>query len=561
MRTLWTLTLLAMASIGLAQIHPKSFAKSAVVSDSALASEAGTKVMAEGGNAVDAAIATAFALAVTFPEAGNIGGGGFMLVRMADGRAVAIDYREVAPKSASRDMYLDAGGNVVPGMSTFGRKAAGVPGTVAGMWEAHSMYGKLPWKRLVQPAIDLAGKGFPLSESRANEFRQEAARFKVFPDSYEIFNRKGNFFREGEVWKQPDLAKTLIRIRDQGREGFYGGETARLIDADSKKNNGHIYLSDLAGYKVAVREPVRGSYRGHNILTMPPPSSGGAVLIEMLNMMEHFDVAAAQPHSAAVLHPMVEAMKRAFADRSAHMGDPDFVRVPIRELTAKSYGLKLWEMINPQKATPSSEIKAGVFPIQEGEHTTHFSVVDGDGNCVSNTYTLNTSYGAHVVAEGTGILLNNEMDDFTSKVGVPNVFGLIQGEANAIAPGKRPLSSMTPTIVLKEGKPFLVVGSPGGPTIINTVFQTILNVVDHKMTVQEAVAAPRIHHQWLPDEIRWEPRGLNPDTRAKMEAMGHKFAARPARMGSCHAILLDPASGKRHAGVDPRLSESGAAGN
>lgn len=561
MRTFATVATLALASLSLAQIHPKSFAKDAVVSDSMLASEAGAKVMAEGGNAVDAAIATAFALAVTYPEAGNIGGGGFMLVRMVDGRAVAIDYREVAPKSASRDMYLDASGNVVSGMSTYGRKAAGVPGTVAGMWEAHRLYGKLPWKRLVQPAIDLASKGFPLSESRANEFRQEAAMFKTFPDSHRIFNRNGEFFREGEVWKQPDLAKTLTRIRDLGREGFYGGETARLLDADSKKNNGHIFIEDLAAYKVAVREPVRGTYRGHDVITMPPPSSGGAVLIEMLNMMEHFDVAAAQPYSTAVLHPMVEAMKRAFADRSAHMGDPDFVTIPIRELTAKSYGLKLWQTINLEKATPSSEIKAGVFPLQEGEHTTHFSVVDGDGNCVSNTYTLNTGYGAHVVAERTGVLLNNEMDDFTSKVGVPNVFGLIQGEANAIAPRKRPLSSMTPTIVLKDGKPFLVVGSPGGPTIINTVFQTILNVIDHKMTVQEAVAARRIHHQWLPDEIRWEPRGLSPDTRAKMEAMGHKVAARPARMGSCHAIVIEAATGKRRTGVDPRLSESGAAGS
>jgi gamma-glutamyltranspeptidase/glutathione hydrolase len=552
--------LAALTSISTAQIHPASFDHQAVVSDSMLASRVGADILSQGGNAVDAAVATAFALAVTYPEAGNIGGGGFMLVRMASGDAVAIDYREVAPKSASRDMYLDAAGKVIPNMSLIGRKAAGVPGTVAGLWEAHRAYGKLEWRTLLEPAIRLAREGFPLTEGRAAEFKSEARQFEKFADSYRIFNRGGKFFAEGEVWTQPDLAKTLERVSDQGRDGFYAGETARLIDADSRKNGGHIFLEDLTAYKAVIRRPIVGTYRGYEIVTMPPPSSGGAALIQMLNMVETVDLKTFQPGSARYCHQLVETMKRAFADRAEHMGDPDFVTVPVAEITDKAYAQSLAAGIRPDRATPSAGIKAGAFGKAEGENTTHFSIVDGEGNCVSNTFTLNTGYGARVVAEGTGFLLNNEMDDFTSKVGVPNGFGLIQGAANAIGPGKRPLSSMTPTIVTRDDKPVLVVGSPGGPTIINTVFQTILNVLDNGMNVQEAVAAPRIHHQWLPDEIRWEPRGLNADTRAKMQEMGHVFAATGGYMGSCHAIWIDPANGKRRAGVDPRLPEAGAAG-
>jgi gamma-glutamyltranspeptidase/glutathione hydrolase len=537
------------------QIHPVTTIGGMVVSDHAVASQVGAEVIRKGGNAIDAAVATGFALAVTLPSAGNIGGGGFMVIRLKDGTTAALDYREIAPTKATREMYLDANGNVVPGLSTVGRKANGVPGTVAGFWAAHQKYGRLKWSDLVEPAVRLAREGFVVGEGQAAGVRTAGTVFRQFPDSWRIFCRDGNYYKEGEKLVQTDLAKTLERIRDRGRDGFYKGETSRLLCEDAAKNGGLFTQQDFDIYEAKWREPVRGSYRGYDVITMPPPSSGGVALVEMLNILELHDVSALEPGSAGYVHLLVESMKRAFADRAQHMGDPDFVRVPVDELIAKSYAATLNKGISLTRATLSSEIKSGVGQLHEGTNTTHFSVVDREGNAVANTYTLNTGYGSGVVAEGTGILLNNEMDDFTSKPGVPNAYGLIQGEANAIAPLKRPLSSMTPTIVVKSGSLFMVTGSPGGPTIINTVMHSILNVVEHGMSVQQAVAFPRFHHQWLPDQVTWERFALSLETRTQLSTMGQRLAPRPTTIGSCHAIQVEGA--KRRAGLDPRITSSG----
>jgi gamma-glutamyltranspeptidase/glutathione hydrolase len=544
------------------QIHPIRAAHGMVVSDSVIASEVGRDVMKRGGNAVDAAVATALALAVTHPAAGNLGGGGFMLVRMADGRAVAIDYRETAPAGASRNMYLGPDGKPTKD-SLIGFKASGVPGTVAGMVEAHRRFGKLPWKDLVEPAYDLANKGFAVPYGLADSLKSAADSFKPFPASYRQFCRDGQFLSPMETFRQSDLAHTLSLIRDQGADGFYRGETAVKIAKAMKAGNGLITENDLRNYQPKVREVLRGSYKGYEILTMPPPSSGGIAMLQMLGMMEKDDVKALGYNSSGYLHHLVESMKRAFADRAVHLGDPDFVKVPVGDLLDPAYIASRRAEIG-ERATPSTSIKAlggtqaGVP--EERWETTHFSVVDGEGNAVSNTYTLNGGYGCFAVADGTGVLMNNEMDDFAAAPGVPNGYGLIQGENNAIAPGKRPLSSMTPTIVLRDGKLVMVLGSPGGPTIINTVMQTVLNVVDFDMTVQRAVAAPRFHHQWMPDEIQWEPFGLSKDVRSALEAKGHVFKEKAATMGSCHAIKIDPKTGERQGGIDPRISTAGAAG-
>lgn len=556
MRSLFAAVAVLFAGFSHAQIHPQSSTGGMVVSDSTIASEVGAEILRKGGNAVDAAVATGFALAVVFPSAGNIGGGGFMVVRMADGETVAIDYREMAPAAAHREMYLDEHGELIPGKSLVGRWAAGVPGTVAGFWEAHRRYGRLDWSDVVEPAYRLARDGYVVSAARASSLRARASSFKQFKDTYRILNRDGDFYREGELLIQPDLASTFQRIRDNGRDGFYKGETARLFVEDARNNGGPFTRADFDNYVAKVRTPLTGTYKGYDIITMPPPSSGGAAVIQMLNMLEPHNIGRYEPNSASYVHRLVETMKRAFADRAAHMGDPDYNNLPVDQLIDKQYAQELNESITT-KATPSTEIKAGIFPPKEGENTTHFSVVDKDGNAVSNTYTLNTGYGSLVIAEGTGVLLNNEMDDFTSKPGVPNAYGLIQGEANAIEPGKRPLSSMTPTIIVKDGKLFMVTGSPGGPTIINTVMHSFLNVVEHGMTVQQAVAFPRFHHQWMPDVIRWEPFGLSAETRLTLQAMGHTLAARPARMGSCHAIMVG-ADGTLLAGIDPRTIGAGA---
>lgn len=561
MRLAVCLALSLLSSAIPAQNTPFRTEKGLVVSDSAIASEVGAEILRKGGTAVDAAIATAFSLAVTYPTAGNLGGGGFMVVRQADGTAIAIDYRERAPRRATRDMYLDDQGRVRAGASTIGYLAAGVPGTVAGMAEAHRRFGKLPWRELVDPAVRLARNGFVLSHDLSQELQRMSGLFSRFPESRRIFNRDGKFYSWGENFIQSDLANTIERVRNEGEKGFYEGQTAQLLAADMKANGGLIDEEDMKGYRVTVRDVLRGSYRGYEVLTMPPPSSGGIALLQMLGIVEGFDLRAAGFGSSGAYHLMIESMKRAFADRAAHLGDPDFAKVPVESLMKPAYWVEMRRSIDLNKATPATDIKAGDFGVRESEHTTHFSVVDTAGNAVANTYTINSGYGSGAVAKGLGFLLNNEMDDFAAKVGVPNAYGLIQGEANAIQPGKRPLSSMTPTILAKDGKLSYVIGSPGGPTIINTVFQTILNLADFDMNIQRAVGAPRIHHQWLPDEVRYEPLGLNADARALLEKLGHKFAARAGSMGSCNAIAIDPRTGHRLAGIDPRSADAGAAGH
>lgn len=551
-----------LSALLVAQIHPIRAAHGMVVSDSQIASEVGRDILKQGGNAVDAAVATGFALAVTFPAAGNVGGGGFMVVRMADGRMVAIDYRETAPAAASRNMYIGADGKPTRD-SLIGLKASGVPGTVAGMAEAHRLYGKLPWKAVVEPSVRLARKGFAMPYGLAESLRSAAKSFQPFSASYVQFCRGGKFYDWGENFQQPDLGRTLELIRDKGRDGFYRGETAAKIAKAMKAGNGLITEADLAGYSVKVREALKGGYRGYEIVTMPPPSSGGIALLQMLGMIEKDPVSTLGYQSSAHLHLVVESMKRAFADRAVHLGDPDFVKVPVTELLAPDYlAARRGQILD--RATPSKEVKAmGGLQADTGDEnpdTTHYSVVDSEGNAVSNTYTLNGGFGCFAVADGTGVLMNNEMDDFAAAPGTPNMYGLIQGESNSIAPGKRPLSSMTPTIVAKDGKLVMVVGSPGGPTIINTVLQTIMNVVDFRMSIQRAVAAPRFHHQWMPDEIRWEPFGMPIDVRTALEGKGHTIKDPAANMGSCNCIALD-SMGHRLAGIDPRISTAGAAGH
>jgi gamma-glutamyltranspeptidase/glutathione hydrolase len=531
-----------------------------VASTSGIASQIGVDVMKKGGNAVDAAVAVGLALAVTWPWAGNLGGGGFMLVRTADGKAEAIDYRERAPLAATRDMYLDAKGNVVPKLSTDGYLASGVPGTVAGFMLAHRRHGKLPWAALVEPARKLAAEGFIVNYQLAKNLREQVVidKLKPFTESRRIYQRDGRFYEMGETFVQPELAATLKRIRDNPRD-FYEGETARLIAADMKANGGIITLEDLRTYEATLRTPLRSTYRGHEILTMPPPSSGGIALIEMLNMLEPYDLKSMGWHSAKYTHTLVETMRRAFADRAQHLGDADFVKVPVSALTSRPFADERRRSIDPNRASTSRSVGAGDPAPYESTETTHYSIIDADGNIVSNTYTLNDGYGSGVTIRGTGMLMNDEMDDFTARVGVPNDFDLIQGEANAIVPKKRPLSSMTPTIVLKDGKPLFAIGSPGGPTIISTVLQVILNVVDFGQNIQRAIDAPRIHHQWLPDHIYWEEFGLSPDTREKLEHMGHVFRnlpgmnrTTPGELGDAQAVMIDPVNGMRLGAADPR---------
>src|ERR1051325_2282436 len=553
-RTLALLLLLA-TPLAAASREPVRARHAMAVSVSEIASRIGADVMKKGGNAVDAAVAIGFALAVTWPSAGNIGGGGFMLVRLADGTSEAIDYRERAPLAATRDMYLDANGNVVKGLSTEGYKAVGVPGTVAGLALAHQRHGKLKWAELVEPARKLAAEGFPVGYHLARSLRSNSTQKKMsaFPESQRIYQRNGKYYEMGERFVQPELAATLMRIRDKGRDGFYKGETARLIVADMRAHGGIVTAEDLAGYEPTIRKPLTGSYRGYDIITMPPPSSGGIALIEMLHMLEPYDLKALGWHSSQEIHLTTEVERRAFADRAQFLGDTDFVKVPVTALISRAYAEKRRTDIDMARASTSAEVGAGTPAPYESAETTHFTIVDAEGNVVSATYTLNDSYGSGVTAKGTGFLLNNEMDDFTSKPGVPNDYHLIQGEANAIQPKKRPLSSMTPTTVLKDGKVAFAIGSPGGPTIINTVLQVMLNVIDFGMDIQEAIAAPRFHHQWLPDELFWEERGINVDTRQALERMGHKFRELPGSLGDAQGIAIDPASGMRMGASDPRL--------
>jgi gamma-glutamyltranspeptidase / glutathione hydrolase len=528
-----------------------------VASTSKLASQVGVDVLRRGGNAVDAAIAVAFALAVTYPAAGNLGGGGFMMIRLRDGRATAIDYREMAPAAAHRNVYLDERGELKKGEggSLVGYRASGVPGTVAGMELALKKYGsgKLSWVQLVEPARRLAAEGFPLPYNLARSLKGNAKEFAPYAESKKVYNNDGRFFEEGEVWRQPELAATFARMQRLGAREFYEGRTARLIADDMRAHGGLITLEDMKAYVAKEREPLRATYRGFEVISMPPPSSGGAVLIEMLNILEGFDLRDMGASASERYHVEAEAMRRAFADRAEYMGDADFVKVPVAGLIDKSYAERLRKSIRMERASTSAEVKAGRPAGAESEETTHFTVVDAEGNCVSNTYTLNDSFGSKVVMKGTGILMNDEMDDFAAKPGTPNMFGLIQGERNAVAPRKRPLSAMTPTFVLrKDGTLWFAVGSPGGPTIINTVLQVVVNVVDFDMNIQQAIDAPRIHHQWLPDEITYEPYGMSADTFRALESRGHRLNAKPRYMGDAQGVMIEEGTGVRLGASDPR---------
>ena len=535
-----------------------------VASTNEVASRVGVDIMKRGGNAVDAAIAVAFALQVTHPAAGNLGGGGFMMIRLKNGRTTAIDYREMAPAAAHRDVYLDKNGNLIEGEggSLVGYRAAGVPGTVRGMELALKKYGsgKLTWAQLVEPARRLAGAGFTVTYELARSLYNERKYLSQYAETKRIYLKGGQFYKEGELFRQPELAATFARLQRFGPNEFYEGETARLIVADMKRNNGLMTMDDLHGYVAKERAPVRGNYRGHEIISMPPPSSGGAVLIEMLNILEGFDLQKMEASSSDRYHLMAEAMRRAFADRAEYMGDSDFVKVPVQGLIDKAYATTLRTTINTDRASTSAEVRAGRPAGYESDETTHFTVVDAEGNAVSNTYTLNNSYGSAAVAKGTGLLLNDEMDDFAAKPGTPNMYGLIQGERNAVAPKKRPLSAMTPTIVLrKDGTLWFTVGSPGGPTIINTVLCVITNVIDYEMNIQQAIDFPRIHHQWLPDELVGEPFGLSGDTQRALTSRGHKLA-KLRYLGDAEGIMIEEKTGMRLGATDPRRSDGQAIG-
>lgn len=524
---------------------------------SEIASQVGIDILKRGGNAIDAAVAVGLALAVVWPAAGNLGGGGFMIIRLANGKATAIDYREMGPAAAHRNVYLDAKGEYIKESSTYGHRAAGVPGTIAGMAYALEKYGTMKWAEVAEPARKLAAEGFPVWYQLERSLQGSSEQLARYPETKRIFLRNGKPYETGEVFQQPELAAVFERLIKQGPREFYEGETARLIEASMKRaaNGGKPWMTveDLKNYKAVEREPLRTKYRGHEVITMPPPSSGGVALIEMLNILERYDLKAMVPGSSQAVHVMVEAMRRAFADRAEFLGDPDFVKVPVAGLTARAYADKLAATIDLNRASTSQAIKHGNPAPYESDETTHFTVVDKEGNVATNTYTLNDSYGNKITVEGAGFLLNNEMDDFAPQPGKPNFYGLIQGEANAVAARKRPLSSMTPTVVLKDGKLWFAVGSPGGPTIINTVLQVLSNIIDHGMHIQQAIEWPRVHHQWMPDEIRYEPYGLAPDVLKRLRELGHQLTDKPRYMGDAEGIMIEDKTGIRLGGSDPRL--------
>jgi gamma-glutamyltranspeptidase/glutathione hydrolase len=523
-----------------------------VVSAHPLASKVGRDIMQQGGNAYDAAVAVQFALAVVLPVAGNIGGGGFIVYRGKDGKAGTLDFRETAPAAASRDMYLDASGNVVPGLSTAGPLAVGTPGTVAGMEALHKKLGKLPWAKLVAPAVRLARYGVALTEKEAAGLNRTQVDFtKYNPGSPPIFVRSTPW-QKGDTLKQVELAATLQRIQDQGRAGFYQGRTAELLLAEMKKGRGLMTQQDLTSYQPKWRDPLHGQYRGYDVITMPPPSSGGVALLQILQMLEPTNLGKLGYHTPASVALITEAERRAYADRATYLGDPDFGRVPVAQLLVKDYNKQRAMTIRTDgQATPSTDITAGPgLPRYESDQTTHYDIVDAQGNAVSCTTTLNGAYGSKVVVAGAGFLLNNEMDDFSSKPGVPNAYGLVGGVANAIQPGKRMLSSMTPTILAKNGKLALVTGSPGGSTIITTVLQSILSVVDFGANAEQAAAAPRLHHQWLPDQLDVEAGALSPTAEQKLKEKG--FNPKPrAPWGRLDVIRVLP-NGQLEGGADPR---------
>jgi gamma-glutamyltranspeptidase/glutathione hydrolase len=554
------LLVLLAGSLVAAPLTPTHAPHAIVVSVHELASRAGVEMMRAGGNAVDAAVATGFALAVVHPQAGNLGGGGFLLLRKANGDVRFIDFREKAPAAATENMYLDAKGNVIENASLIGYKAIGVPGSVAGLAYTQKKYGKLSLGKVMAPAIRLAREGFALAWEDAEDLRD--SELAKFPASKRIFQRDGKYYKAGEILKQPELARTLERIA-KNPDDFYHGALARELAAAVAKGGGLITADDLARYEVKEREPIRGTYRGYEILSAPPPSSGGTALVEILNILEGFDLAKLGNRSAQSVHLAVEAFRRAFYDRAEFLGDPDFAKIPVPQLIDKRYAEAWRESIDPNHASASGKLKrpkvfnelervAQLRPIaiREPQNTTHYSVVDPEGNAVAVTTTLNDSFGSRVTADGLGFLLNNEMDDFASKQGVPNTYGLIQGPANAIGPGKRPLSAMTPTIVVKDGKLFLVLGAEGGPTIITNVATILMSVVDFGLDIQEAVNAPRLHQQWLPDVIEVEDR-LSPDTMNLLRSKGHKLKVSHF-WGDAECIMIDPKTGERLGASDGR---------
>jgi gamma-glutamyltranspeptidase/glutathione hydrolase len=567
---LCTLCALLAATVAAAPLRPTHAPHAIVSSVHELASRAGVEMLRSGGNAVDAAVATGFALAVVHPQAGNLGGGGFLLLRNATGETHFIDFREKAPAAATANMYLDAQGNVIPESSkessVVGYKSIGVPGTVAGLVYAEKQYGKLSIERVMAPAIKFARDGFPLAYEDAQALKDDEY-LAQFPESKRIFLRDGNHYQPGELFKQPELARSLERLAKDPDE-FYRGAMARELAAAIHKGGGMVTAADLAAYEVKEREPIRGSYRGYDIISAPPPSSGGVALVEILNILEGYDLAKSGNRSAGAIHLEAEAFRRAFYDRADFMGDPDFTKVPVAQLIDKKYAAAWRDSIDPNLASVSTDLKRpSIFSelervaqwrptlIREPENTTHYSVVDAEGNAVSVTTTLNDAFGSRVTAEGLGFLLNDEMDDFAAKQGVPNIYGLIQGPANAIGPGKRPLSAMTPTIVLRKDAPkdsqlFLVLGSPGGPTIITTVANILIGVVDFSLDIEEAVNAPRFHHQWLPDQILVEDR-LSPDTMNLLRSKGHKLNVEHF-WGDGECIMIDPKTGERLGASDGR---------
>ena len=573
-RTIGTLLAAALlAAPALANHNPVHAPHAIVASIDELASKAGAEIMQRGGNAIDAAVATGFALAVVYPQAGNLGGGGFMLIRMADGKTHFVDFREEAPAAATANMYLDAQGNVIDGLSEYGYKAIGVPGSVAGLVYAEKKYGKLTLPQVMAPAIRLAREGFALTWQEARDLREDS-HLADYPESRRIFQRDGNFYKQYEIFRQPELARTLERIA-KNPDDFYRGAMAHELAAAIQQGGGLATAEDLARYQVKEREPLRGTYRGYEVISAPPPSSGGTVLIETLNILEGYDLAKAGSRSAESVHLTAEAFRRAFFDRAEFLGDPDFSKLPIAQLTDKKYAEAWRATIDPDHATPSKDLqRPAIFttlaqtdaqqqrqqptPPRESPHTTHYSVVDAEGNAVAVTTTINDWFGSRVTATGLGFLLNDEMDDFSAKAGEPNGDGLIQGAANSIGPGKRPLSSMTPTIVLKDGKLFLVLGSPGSSRIITTVALAIMGVVDYGMNIQEAIDAPRFHNQWMPDVLSVEA-WFAPDAVRALEKMGYKIVVGLHDDGSwspywsdAECIAIDPKSGERLGASDGR---------
>ncbi|GAK55671.1 gamma-glutamyltranspeptidase [Candidatus Vecturithrix granuli] len=523
-----------------------------VVTGQELATRAGLEVLQKGGNAIDAGVTVGFVMAVTLPRAGNIGGGGFMIVHSAKtGETVAIDYREKAPAKAYRDMFLDKDGNADAQLSRYTHLSAGVPGVIAGFAYALEKYGTISLAEALAPAIKYAEEGFVLNENLVKDFHAAEKNLRAFPATEKIFFKAdGSFYEPGDLFVQPELAKTLKLIAQEGPKAFYEGAIAELIVKQMEAHGGLMTKEDLANYQPAIREPIHGTYRGFDVFSMCPPSSGGVHIVQILNILEGFDLRYLGHNSAATIHLMAEAMKRAYADRAEYLGDSDFVDVPLKGLTSKAYAAELRNQINRFKATVSSTLKPGNAPKYESDQTTHYSIVDKEGNAVSNTYTINFSFGSGIVVEGAGFLLNNEMDDFSAKPGVPNAYGLVGGDANAVEPNKRMLSSMSPTIVLNNGKVFLVAGSPGGSLIITTTLQVIMNVIDFGMNIQEAVNAPRVHHQWLPDEVRLE-KGIGLDTIKLLTEMGHTVVVRDA-MGAASSIMVDPKTGMMYGAADRR---------